>query len=197
MTKVHQIVVGLSRIGMATRAGRWRQSSAHDLSPIQADILVFIAARGPSRQTALAYELAVSQPTVSDAIAALTRKGLVSARRDPGDGRAKVMNLTTAGQKAADAMTDWSDGIVNAVAAVADEDRPAVMRALVEMVRHLQKSGAIAPQRMCVDCRYFRRNAYPGAVEPHHCDFVDAPFGDAQLRIDCGEFLDAQSEPVA
>ena len=41
--------------------------------------------------------------------------------------------------------------------------------------------------RMCLDCRFFRPDVHDDPARPHHCAFVDAPFGDAQLRIDCAD----------
>ncbi len=62
------------------------------------------------------------------------------------------------------------------------------MRVLVKMVRTLQERGEIAPARMCVSCRFFWPYAHPEDAErPHHCGFVDAPFGDRALRVECPE----------
>jgi hypothetical protein len=38
---------------------------------------------------------------------------------------------------------------------------------------------------MCVTCACFQPHRHAEAAAPHHCDFVDAAFGDAALRIDC------------
>jgi hypothetical protein len=38
---------------------------------------------------------------------------------------------------------------------------------------------------MCVTCRYFRPHVHSDPERPHHCAFVDAPFGDRALRLDC------------
>jgi len=38
---------------------------------------------------------------------------------------------------------------------------------------------------MCVTCRYFRPNAHDDPERPHHCAFVEAAFGDRNLRVDC------------
>jgi len=44
---------------------------------------------------------------------------------------------------------------------------------------------------MCVNCRYFRPHVYDDPKAPHHCAFVDAAFGPAELRVDCSEFESA------
>ena len=33
------------------------------------------------------------------------------------------------------------------------------------------------------------RAAHPGEELPHHCAFVDAPFSDRSLRLDCGDHV--------
>lgn len=62
------------------------------------------------------------------------------------------------------------------------------------LIRALQVARGIPVQRMCVTCAHFRPHAHDDADEPHHCAFVDAAFGDAALRIDCGDHEDALEE---
>ena len=40
---------------------------------------------------------------------------------------------------------------------------------------------------MCCTCQYFRPYRHSEESRPHDCDFVDAPFGTASLRLDCGD----------
>ncbi|WP_242908088.1 hypothetical protein [Actinomadura terrae] len=49
----------------------------------------------------------------------------------------------------------------------------------------LQDRRAIPVARMCLTCTYFRPNAHPGTDRPHHCAFVDNPFDDGELRLEC------------
>lgn len=186
-----QVIIGLARLGSVLRAARWRQADAAGLSPIQADILAFLQSRGPQRQTRLAAEMGVTQPTISDALSALGRKVLIEARPDPDDGRARLIHLTVAGMDIAAAVAGSPEVMMDAADALDDTDRASFMRGLVAMIRSLQNSGQIAPQRMCVSCTYFQPNRHSDAVRPHHCAFVDAPFGDADLRVDCGDHREA------
>ncbi|MGH3013133.1 MAG: MarR family winged helix-turn-helix transcriptional regulator, partial [Gaiellaceae bacterium] len=61
------------------------------------------------------------------------------------------------------------------------------LRGLTKMIRVLQEQGRIPPARMCATCRYFRPNAHRDSERPHHCAFVDAPFGGGELRLDCAD----------
>jgi hypothetical protein len=47
---------------------------------------------------------------------------------------------------------------------------------------------------MCVTCRYFRPDAHQDEANPHHCEYVDAAFGDHLLRVDCSEHQAAPEE---
>jgi hypothetical protein len=38
---------------------------------------------------------------------------------------------------------------------------------------------------------------HPEAAEPHHCAFVDAPFGNRALRLDCAEHEQAVAPEMA
>jgi hypothetical protein len=58
---------------------------------------------------------------------------------------------------------------------------------LVKMIRTLQERGEIPVSRMCVTCRFFRPRVHDDPTRPHHCAFVDAPFGDRSLRLECAD----------
>ncbi|WP_264079342.1 MarR family transcriptional regulator [Mycobacterium szulgai] len=87
-----------------------RVAEAHDLSTTQMRVLIWLLVGPPpaARSTALARELNVADPTVSDAVAALIRKGLVVRRRDPRDGRRHDLVLTQAGRKSAATLSRWT-----------------------------------------------------------------------------------------
>lgn len=188
-----EIATGMSRLAAVIRAERWRQADEAGLSPIQADMLAYLLNRGGQTQSAMATLLGVTQPTASDAIAALRRKDLVVARAHPVDGRARVLDLTASGRVLADAMAGAPPALADALSSVDEADLPALSRSLVAMIGRLQGNGTIAPQRLCTGCAFFRPDAHPGSDKPHHCAFVDAAFGDAQMRFDCGDFHEAGS----
>ncbi|MCG8691973.1 MAG: MarR family winged helix-turn-helix transcriptional regulator [Minwuiales bacterium] len=194
MTAPTNIVTGLARIGTFIRAEQWRHSDVSGLTPTQAQILIHLAQRGPARVTAVADEIAVTQPTASDSVTALVRKGLIEKRPDPDDARAVSLHPTPNGRRAADALTLWPDALLAAVETLAPDEQAAFLKGLTKMIRRLQSDGAIPVQRMCATCRYFRPNVHADPTKPHHCAFVDAAFGDAALRLDCGDHVEADTE---
>lgn len=87
--------------------------------------------------------------------------------------------------------------LLTALNALSPGDRDGLQRALVGLIAALQGARAIPVQRLCVTCAHFRPHAHDNAEAPHHCAFVDAAFGDAALRIDCGDHQDAAEEDLA
>lgn len=186
-----RLAAGLARLSVALRAGQWRLADAHGLTPTQSQALALLAARsgrGAPRVSDIAAQLSISRPTASDALTALERKGLIRRQPDPQDARASGLVLTEAGQAAARAAGDWPAALLEVAAELPPAEQEALLRLVTKLIRGLQLRGAIAPARLCVTCRFFRPYAHPAdAAAPHHCAFVDAPFGDRHLRLDCPE----------
>lgn len=193
MTADAHIMIGLSRIGMLLRSEGWRQAEATGLTPTQAQILAHLAARGPARIGMIATEIAVTQPTASDAVAALVRKGYVEKLPDPDDARAARLHPTDSGKRLASEVAVWPDALLGAVEMLDDGERAAFLKGLTKMIGALQTRGTIPVQRMCVSCAHFRPNVHSDAATPHHCAFVDAAFGDASLRLDCDDHVEADA----
>jgi DNA-binding MarR family transcriptional regulator len=181
-----KLVAALERVGQALRVQVWDKAKQHGLSPIQLQLLLRLATDPPRRRRigVLAAELDVTHPTVSDAIAALRRKELVD--RDAPSRRASL-SLSARGRLVADDLADWDQRTREQLADVPAADKQAMLRLLLDLIAGLQRSGAITIARMCVTCRFFRRDAHPDSAQPHHCALVDVPMGASDLRVDCAE----------
>lgn len=188
---IEQLAAGLGQLSAFLRMAGWREAEPLGLTPTQTACLSQLAARGPSRVTALARLIGVTQATVSDVVAALTRKKLVERRPDPVDGRAARVHLTAAGAAIARQTSRPPSALVRAVETLEPGERAGLRRALSKTILALQRQGAIEPQRLCLTCRFFRPYVHSDAEKPHHCAFVDAAFGDAFLRLDCGDHEEA------
>jgi len=90
--------------------------------------------------------------------------------------------------EAARRCADWPEFLAEAAGELNEAEQRMLLGALIKMIRHMQERGEIPVARMCVQCRYFRPHVYRDAARPHHCDLVDAPFGDGDLRLDCPDF---------
>lgn len=192
-TVAERVGTGLARIGIALKTRAWRQAGPERLTPTQGQALVLLRGRPDGmRLDALARALGVSAPTASDAVGTLVGKGLVARGRVADDHRAVALRLTDAGELLAARVADWPDFLLRAIDSLDPREQAAFLRGLVKIVRTLQEQGDVPVQRLCVSCRYFRPHAHPDPDRPHHCAFVDAPFGERHLRLDC-----ADQQPVS
>lgn len=183
-----RLLEGLERIALVLRADLWAAAGEAGVNPTQAQVLALLAGRPDGlRAKAIAEHLVVAPPTVADTLSALERKGLVTRLPDPIDARALQVRVTDAGRRIGRIVFDAMSRVRGALAQLTPAEQTTLLRAQVTIIRALQQAGAIPIQRLCVTCRHFRPNAHAGAAQPHHCAFVDAPIGDRDLRLDCGE----------
>jgi DNA-binding MarR family transcriptional regulator len=191
-----QLTTGLLKIGMAARHHAWAGSESRGLSPTQGQILMFLLHRDgeQTRLSDVASGLAVTQPTASVAIRTLIEKGLVARERSAADGRAVTLCLTPSGRTEAAHARGWTDFLATSLDELDEQEQAVFQRSVVKMIRAMQLKGEIPISRMCATCIYFQPNRHPGEPHPHHCAYVDAPFGDRQLRLDCADFQPASPE---
>jgi DNA-binding MarR family transcriptional regulator len=193
-----RVTTGLAKIGIALKQQAWAEAGGRGLTPTQGQVLALLRANsGGLRLGALADQLGVTSATTSDSVAALHRKGLVAKEPTAGDGRGVVVILTPTGSREAAATAAWPDFLLEAVGELSTPEQATFLRALVAMIRTLQEKGRIPVARMCVSCRFFRPYQHDDPARPHHCAFVDAPFGDAELRLDCPDHQTAPAEQAA
>lgn len=191
---ISRILDGLERVSLTLRADQWGAADAGDIYPTQHQILCFLARRHgrPVRLKEVAAHLGVAGPTATGSVNALERKGLVEKRPHSDDARAVALSLSDAGRQALARARREETATAAALARLSPDEQGDLLLLLVKLIRNLQIAGAIPPQRVCVTCKYFRPFAHDDPGAPHHCDFVNAAFGDAQLRVDCGDHETAE-----
>ena len=189
---IKQAATGLAQLSLFLRTRQWQAAESLGLTPTQNTVLTLLRQRGPNRVRTLAKLLGVTQATASRAVSALERKRLVRKSIDPGDGRATLVSLVSAGLRLASGRTEFPEALLTALAGLSPLENRALHSALSKVILELQESGAIEPQRMCCTCRFFRPYRHSDESRPHHCDFVDAPFGTDSLRLDCGDHQPAK-----
>lgn len=190
----HRVAVGLAKIGLALKSHAWQNAGQQGLTPTQGQVLTLLRTKGATgmRLSEVASELAVTAATTSDAVTTLVEKALVLKTRAVDDGRAIAITLTLQGQQVAEQVADWSDLLLNAVSELSIAEQEVFLQGIIKMIRKLQEQKLISVSRMCVTCQFFRPNIYTDAERPHHCAFVDAPFGDCSLQVDCPDHIAAQ-----
>lgn len=102
-----------------------------DLSRTGSSVLRTLNEEGAQRITALAAKEPVAQPTMSAIIQRLERRGLVSRRRDPRDGRANLVEITTLGKRAmSEREVERARWLARKLSNLSASDRDALTRAL-------------------------------------------------------------------
>ncbi len=182
-----RVSVGLAKIGLALRSQAWKSAGRRKLTPTQGQVLAVMRAHPGDavRLSAIADELAITRATASGAVSTLVDKGLVEKRPASDDQRAVALTLTEAGRAEAGQIMEWPDFLLPAVDAMAPAEQEVFLVGLIKMIRTLQQNGQIPVTRMCVTCDYFRPDVHDDPGTPHHCAFVDTPFGNRHLRLDC------------
>ena len=193
-----RVTIGLAKIGIALKQQAWAEAGGRGLTPTQGQVLALLRANPDGlRLRALAEQLGVTAATASDSVTALHRKGLVAKKPTAGDGRGVAVVLTPTGSHEAAAAAAWPDFLLEAVGELSIAEQATFLRALVAMIRTLQENGRIPVARMCVSCRFFQPFRHDNPARPHHCAFVDAPFGDGELRLDCPDHITAPVDQAA
>ena len=114
----------------------------------QARLLSTIEDQGEARISDLAALDNCSQPTMTTQVRRLEEAGLVTRTADPGDARAVLIRITTAGVDALrQARLDRGAAIDPYLERLSDADRECLAEAVVVMRRLLQDAGAPVPSR--------------------------------------------------
>src|SRR5512146_2277395 len=184
------LAAGLEKIGLTLKSRTWRREGRAGLGPLQRQVLTLLRAKPnqSAQVSAIAEELVVRLPTASEAVATLERKRLVKRRRLMRDGRIVTVELTARGARSCAPAVGMPNQLAAATGALTPAEQVAFLKGLMKVIRALQDQGEISVARMCISCRYFRPYQYEDAAEPHHCDYVNASFGDQALRLECAEY---------
>lgn len=191
----YRIREGLARMAMVSRVDDWKRAKTSGLNPTQLAILTLLEGRSSGFGIKdITAHLGVSQPSATDSVNALEKKGLVEKQTGVSDRRVVDVRLTKQGLAILQ-RDKGSDLAERAVASLDEKEQQELLIALVKMIRHLQERNAIPVQRMCVTCRYFGAFEHPESERPHQCHFVNASFGQRDLRVDCREH--EQADPTS
>lgn len=186
-----QLVVGLNKIGMVLKSQAWQDAGTEGLTPTQGQILAFLNSNRATgmRLSEVANALGITAATASDAVAVLINKQLVSKERAIDDARAIAVKLTQPGQEFANRVAGWSDFMLSAIDELSSQEQEIFLKGLIKIIHKLQADGYISIARMCVNCQFFQPDRYTDLDRPHHCGFLDIPFGDRDLKIDCPDLV--------
>lgn len=146
----HRVTTGLLKIGLAVRRRSWKEAGPHRISPTQGQILAFLQARPrrPATLSAIARAVALTAGTVCEAVRALEKKGMVRKARGATDARAVFITLSPKGRRKAKQASAWPDFLTEAAERLRPEERRALLRVFIKLIRTLQERGELPAERI-------------------------------------------------
>ncbi len=188
------MVVALERISQAFRTLLWDYAKKEQLSPIQIQFLVYIAAHPHSQSyvTEIAREFNLTAATVSDAVKSLEKKGLIKKLSGEKDKRRFRLRLTDSGMVVTKHLTNWQSAILEHLKEYSPETKQTVVFFLLNLLESLKKDNLLFRVKTCLSCDYFREDLYPEDDAQHHCILRDLKLQSGELRIDCPNYKNEQ-----
>lgn len=185
-----KIAVGLERISQALKSAIWEESKTSGLSPIQIQFLVTLNFEKHTNWTIgeLSSRFALTPATVSDAVSSLVQKGFVSRSKGEEDKRTINLRLTNSGKRLTGKLGLWANALEDSVSGLEEEQKVVLLKSIIRIMQSLQAQGHVRVAHICVTCKHFQPDIHKNFRKPHHCAYLDMPFGDAELRVDCSEY---------
>jgi DNA-binding MarR family transcriptional regulator len=183
-----KIAVALERVSEAFRVALWNEAKAHTLSPIQMQILIFLAYHNSQNHCKVGYlakEFNLTKPTISDAVKTLLQKRLVTKISDPTDTRSHFIELTPKGMQLAKQTSNFILPLQQPITQLTEKQKIALYDALLDLIYKLTQSGIISVQRMCFTCKHFNNEDLKG----YYCNLLERDLPNTDLRVDCPEHL--------
>jgi len=180
-----KIVVGLERISEAFRYLLWEHAKTIGLSPIQIQILIFIAYHKNElcNVSYLAKEFNVTKPTISDAVKALEKKNLIIKDFSGVDSRSYTILLSEAGREIVSETEQFANPIEDKLETIEEQDLQVLYKSISKLIYNLNKTGIITVQRTCFNCKFYEKIG-----DQHHCHLLETDLFDNDIRLDCLEF---------
>lgn len=181
-----KIVASLERISQAFRVLLWQECKEHALSPIQVQVLIFLLHHSEAMRKVsyLADEFNMTRATISDTVKSLELKELITKETEQTDSRSYTIHLTEKGKAIAKQNAFFTQELHVPIVELPERDREQLLLSLFKIIKHLNQTGVITIQRMCMTCMHYQNSKGANA---HYCKLLNTPLKNADLRIDCPE----------
>lgn len=180
-----KIVVGMERISEVFKVLLWEHAKILGLSPIQIQILIFIAYHKAElcNVSHLAKEFNITKPTVSDAIRVLDKKKYIIKDYSLADSRSYSILLSELGKKTVAKTENFANPIEAELSNIKTDNLEKVFETLNQLIYQLNNNGVLTVQRTCFGCKFYNK-----LKSKHHCNLLEKDLLTADLRLDCPEF---------
>ncbi|MFZ1807344.1 MAG: helix-turn-helix domain-containing protein [Cyclobacteriaceae bacterium] len=184
-----KIVAGLERVSEAFKVLLWEKAKALGLSPIQIQLLIFVAYHKPElcNVSHLAKEFNITKPTISDAVRILEQKKLIIKDFSPTDSRSYTIGLSTTGKKIVTETEDFASPLKTQLGHIPQKDLESLFSSLSQLIFQLNRNGILSVQRTCYGCKF-----YSHTKKKDHCNLLNMELKQPDIRLDCPEFEEAE-----
>lgn len=181
----NKVVVGLERISEAFKVLLWEHAKVVGLSPIQIQIVLFVAHHKIDLCTVsyLAQEFNVTKPTISDAVRVLLKKELIEKKTASSDNRSYAIALTLKGKELLHKIEDFAAPIKSQLLSIDPDEVKQIYHSITKLIYGLNRSGILNIQRNCYSCSFYEQNK-----GNHYCNYLNMPLENHEIRIDCPEY---------
>lgn len=186
-----KIVSGLERVSEVFKVLLWEKAKLLGLSPIQIQILIFIAFHKNKlcNVSHLAKEFNVTKPTVSDAIRILDKKELIIKDFSSTDSRSYSITLSNLGKDIVGQTYDFSNPLKSQVDSFSQSELESLFGTLSQLIYKLNRNGILNVQRTCYGCKFYEKKN-----EDDFCNLLQKKLLGTEIRLDCPEY---EEKPVA
>jgi DNA-binding MarR family transcriptional regulator len=180
-----KIVAGLERISEVFKVLLWEKAKQVGLSPIQIQILIFIAFHKQElcNVSHLAKEFNITKPTVSDAIKVLAKKEMILKDFSSSDSRSYTIHLSPLGKRIVAETNDFANPLKTQIDNFEATDLESVFKTLSALIYKLNRNGILTVQRTCYGCTFYKKNK-----NTEYCNLLEKELLNQDIRLDCPEF---------
>jgi len=177
-----KIVGALERLGQAHRAFLQELATRNGLTPLQVQVVTALGEGPPPLPYVgdIARELGITQPSASDAVAALEAKGYVSRVIDTNDRRRVALALTERGEQLDAQLVRDRSVLHRALGLMEPEQHGLVLDSLQQLITCLSGAGVLPQARNCLTCRHYSQDG-----EEFRCGYVRETLTREELRVNC------------
>lgn len=180
-----KIVAGLDRISQVFKTLLLEKSKTYNLSPIQIQLLIFIAYHSSEKTTVsyLSQEFNLSKPTISDTIKTLEQKQFINKIVDKKDTRSYRITLTEKGKNIVLETENFINPLTEIITNSKQNDKLVLWENITNIILQLNELKIISVQRTCFKCKFYSENN-----NKSFCNLLNQNLKTEDIRIDCEEF---------
>ena len=182
-TSVDDKILGIiERLGQAHRSFLQDLATRYGLTPLQVQVISVLGEGPPPLPYVgdIARELGITQPSASDAVAALESKGYVSRVIDAHDRRRVALALTEAGEELDRRLVRDRSVLREGLNLIPAEHHESLLVSMQRLMTTMSNVGVLQQARNCHTCKHF--GADPAG---YRCNLVHESRVAAELRVNC------------